>query len=118
MYSERIDITPVKLKHQKPLSCQHCYIELNVDYLRYCVDFEADEPVDREDLLQGWEAVRTKIETVILKSMIAGFEVAWSVFNRRWSLYILVVGADDLRTFFAREEDALYLRDKLLKWLC
>ena len=117
MCTTRIDISPVKLKHQKPVTCAYFFVELHDRHIRYAADFEAEEPISKEDLMQGWELVHNKIEIVVSKSAIVGFELAWNIFNRKWSLYIFCNGTEDLRTFFSREEEATAFRDKLLNWL-
>lgn len=114
----RLYLKPVKLKHQRPIGDQYGSLELHENYLKYNLDFEAEEPKDKDDLSLGWETVITKVELICLMKSISGIEKSWSVINRKWMVVIMVDGfIDDIKAFFNREDEAENYFGHLIMWL-
>ncbi len=118
MCTQRIEITPVNLKAQRPIEVNKFFIELAEDHLRYVLDFLASEPKDKTDETLGWEDVKNNFDVIALKKCIAGLEKSWSTWNKKWCVVIIITGfQNDLSVYFKKEEEAAALQDKIFKWV-
>lgn len=115
--AEKITITPIVLRNQKPTDIKECYIELFSDHLYFKIEFHADEPIINDDPDSGWEPVFNSYEWMVMKRNIAGIEKSFTK-DKKWAIYICINGfANDLKTYFRTQEPAQKLFDKLSQWL-
>lgn len=64
---KRINITPVELKYEKPVSCKEFYLEFHEDHLVYKFDFQAEVTNVEEDVESGWREERIFTDAVVKK---------------------------------------------------
>lgn len=114
---EKITITPIVLRNQKPTDIKECYIELHDDHLYYRIEFFADEPIINDDPDSGWEQVFNSYEWIAMKANIAGIEKSFTK-DKKWGIYIVVNGfANDLKFYYKTQSLAQQAFDKLHQWL-
>jgi hypothetical protein len=109
---------PVELPGQKPTNIRtsECFIELFDDCLHWKMDFDADEPIDDNDLTLGIESIRNSIDVWVDKFSISAIEKSFKD-NKKWAVYIIVIGmATDIVTYYNSETSATILYDRLIKW--
>jgi hypothetical protein len=118
MSENKITITPIALKNQKPTDIKECFIELFDDYIHYKVEFYASEPNDENDHDLGWEEqVYNNFETIALKKNIAGIEKSFTK-DKKWGVYVMVDGfSGDIKCYFRSIVPANTLFNKLQEWL-
>jgi len=113
----KIVITPIELKYQKPVDIKDCYIELFDTYLKQKFEFNAEEPIIKDDADSGWEDVHNNYEWVVMKRNIAGLEKSFTA-DKKWAVRIIVSGFSiDINTYFRSQTQAQVLFDKIQEWL-
>jgi len=114
---EKLPITLIPLKNQKPTDIKESWLELSDNHLVYHVDFWADEPKDNNDHDLGWEPVYNKYDILVLKKNIAGLEKSFTA-DKKWGIYIIVSGfTNDVKCYSRSETSAQALYDKIFNWL-
>lgn len=113
-----IEIKPVNLPQQKIKGSKECQIELHNSYMRYRMEFVAEEPVDRSDESLGWKDVENSFDIWVKKDRICTIE-KWRCTNvNRWKIIISVDGmADDMNIYFRTESACDEVFDKLLNYV-
>lgn len=115
--SEKIIITPIVLKDQKPTETKECFIELFEQYLQYRMEFFSTEPVNIDDHEMGWnEGVYNNFDIIAVKAHVSGIEKSYTS-DKKWGIYIIINGFEkDLKVFFKTQAPAIELFDKLKNW--
>lgn len=114
---EKISIRPIELKYQKPTDTKDCYIEFFDTYLKYKIEFNANEPIIEKDEDSVWEDVQSNYEWLVMKRNIAGLEKSLTKDNK-WAVRIIINGfGNDINTYFRSQERAQILFDKIQNWL-
>lgn len=117
MGENKIILTPIALRNQKPTDIKECFIELHEDYLIYKTEFWADEPIIADDVDSGWEQVFNCYTWTAMKRNIAGLELSFTA-DKKWGVYILVSGfTHDLKTYYRSQSAAQQFHDKIQQWL-
>lgn len=115
--ADKILITPIALRNQRPNDIKECYVELNDDHLIYKIEFWADEPAITDDPDSGWESVFNSYTWTVMKRNIAGLELSFTK-DEKWAVYILIAGfANDLKTYYRSQAAAQKFHDKIQQWL-
>lgn len=115
--ADKILITPIALKNQRPTDIKECFIELNDDHLFFKLEFWADEPIIQDDIDSGWEPVFNSYVWTAMKRNIAGLEISFTN-DKKWGVYIVISGfANDLKTYFRSRSAAQQFHDKIQQWL-
>lgn len=114
---DKILIKPIELRNQKPTDIKDCYIELFPNYLKYKMDFDAEEPIINDDVASGWEPVYNNYDITVMKHKIAGVEKSFTK-DKKWGVYIIISGfANDLKVYSKSQTTAQQLFDKIHDWL-
>lgn len=114
---EKIAITPIQLKNQKPTDIKESFLELHDNHVYYHIEFYADEPKDDNDFDLGWENVYNKYDIIALKKSVAGLEKSFTK-DKKWGIYIILFGfTNDLKVYFRSETAAQQFYDKIYNWL-
>lgn len=117
MGENKIILTPIALRNQRPTDTKECYVELNDDHLIYKTEFWADEPIIADDTDSGWEQVFNSYTWTAMKRNIAGLELSFTA-DKKWGVYILVAGfTHDLKTYYRSQSAAQQFHDKIQQWL-
>lgn len=116
--AEKIVITPIALLNQKPTDIKECFLELYDTYLRYKIEFYADEPKNLEDHDLGWNVgVYNYYDIIALKNKVSGLQKFYTE-NKKWAVYIIVEGfGGDIKIYHRTAEVAEKLLNQLKEWL-
>ena len=115
---ERIQITPIALRNQKPTEIGDSFLELFNDHLHYKIEFVADEPIIENDLASGWTTgIKRYYERIARKENIAGLEKSLTD-DGKWAIRVIVNGFSyDINLYYKTQAPATALFNKLYQWL-
>jgi hypothetical protein len=117
MGENKIIVTPIALRNQKPTDIKECYVELKDNHLIYKTEFWADEPIIADDPESGWEQVFNSYEWTVMKRNVAGLEKSFTK-DKKWGVYIAISGFEyDLKTYYRTQAAAQEFYDKIHQWL-
>lgn len=115
----RIEIKPFNLSEQKIKSTTEAFLELHDNYIRYRMQFVADElkSTDGDEAL-GWEEKETNFDLWAKRECISSVE-KWKCTNiARWKIIISVTGqSTDATIYFRTEGGCDEVFQKLLKYI-
>lgn len=112
-----IDLTPVNLSKQRIKSAGECFIELSPDYIRYRMQFVAEEP-QNDDEAMAWEEKENDWDVFVQKKQVVSVE-KWRCTNiERWKVIISVNGmAGDLTIYFRSQAKCEGLYKQLINYI-
>lgn len=113
------DIRLVNLMNQRVINQRIARIVFEGDVMRYTIDFDAKEPVDKDDKSLGWKEVRHFNDWTVFRYSIATIEMFLADEGRFWRISLtLINGSEDINFFFKYTDriEAENLRDQLIKF--
>jgi hypothetical protein len=104
---EKINITPIALSQQRPTEIKEGFVELDDNFLRYKIDFVAEELIISDDPLSGWKPyVQNHFDILAQKKFISGIEKSLTK-DGKWAIYIIVSGfATDIKIYYKSQTSA------------
>lgn len=118
----RIDVEIPSLSKQKPTTIKNSYIELEETYLRYVMEFFAEEPLDEEDLMLGSKENFNLFEVIAFKHKISGLEMSNSTdLTGEFDRFRIIIPVDgfgqDLKLYFMKRKRCQEVHDIIKNWL-
>ncbi len=87
---EVIPLTLVDLEGQKLTDITYASLDLTDKGIIYSVRFHADEPIDKDDFLSGWNNIFNCFTVFCKKSSIVGIQKRFSENNKNWVVEIIL----------------------------
>lgn len=113
----RIEFAPINLANQTIVESRECFIELHEKYLRYRIEFFADEYKDDDDRILGEETIYNNFDIIALKQHIAGLRKSFTL-DKKWAVQISVSGfATDINIYSKKQSTAQEQFGILQDWL-
>lgn len=118
MKENKILITAFDLKYQKEVENEEFYLELLPDRIKFRINFNASEPIDKNDADLGWHREQTNSTMIAKKDAITCIDLTYSQDPEKWGIYISISGCDsDIKFFFEKEIEAIETFRKIEQWL-
>lgn len=116
----KIYFKPTTLEEQFPtqIDPELNFLELNDNHLIWRVKFFADEPVNPGDKSMGLKNELNDYYILAKREKVSGVEKSIMVGGKRWVIAIILTGfGSDIKIYFAKEQEAENMRDKICKWI-
>jgi hypothetical protein len=114
----RFEVPPLEMKAQRPEKTFECFLEIFDTHLRYCMDFLAQVPENKQEPELGeWIDDRIQFDMYAYKEHISGLELTEIAASKCWAIHVLVSGfASDIGIYVKSRREAEKIRDAIHTW--
>lgn len=113
-----IEIEIIDMKAQKLIRNFGASLHINNDSLLYKHHFEAEFPIDEEDMSLGWKEAEIRyVKQFVMKSETVAIEL-WFTKNEQWAVNVVVNSGDDICFYYnlSDKEKAENAFQTLMDW--